>query len=264
MNWFTTYDLLKRNGPFTFAVDYIIWYIVVAIAAIVGIYFLNKYKTEKRVKIVLIVLWAVAVALDLTKLIVNICEGFSIGGDLPLYVCSLFLYIMPVALWGKGVFKTMAMAYICSISLFGAFANYAMPSVVEDYSLFSFRGFHTTLYHTILVLVPLIILCTGSFKFKFKDFGWQILGFVVVTLPVVFFNYIADCNYMYFNEGVIIEDVAAKMSYAWPLLLYVIYAAIMILMQLIIMGITKLVEIMRAAIQKRGQQPKAATDGATK
>lgn len=255
MNWFTTKDLLGRDGPFTLSLDYFIWYAVVAVLVIVGIYFLNKYKTEKRIKIVLIVLWAIAVVLDIAKLIVNIATGFSIRNDLPLYVCSLFMYIMPFAIWGKGKFKTMGAAYICSIGLFGAIGNYVVPSVVVNYSLFSFYGFHTTLFHTILWVTPLVILCTGYFKFKFKDFGWQMLGFVVITLLVIPFNYIADTNYMYFNDGIFIEDFAKTVSYAWPIFMYVFYAAIMMVMELLVMGVTKLVEIIAQKVKKDSNNP---------
>lgn len=250
MNWFTTNDLLKREGPYTYSADYIVWYVVVAIAVCAGLYFLNRYKTEKRVKTVFIVLWAMAVTLDAVKQVVNIYDGFSIGGDLPLYVCSLFLYIMPVAIWGKGIFKDLACAYICTINIFGAIGNYVVPSIVTRYSIFSFYGFHTTLYHTILWTTTLVMLCTGYYKVQFKKFGWQMLGFVIVTFPVIIFNYIADTNYMYFNTGIFIEDFAAKVGYAWPLFMYAGYAAIMIVMELLIVGVTKLVEIIAPAIKK--------------
>lgn len=262
MNWFTTHDLLKRSEPFTYSTDYIVWYFAVAILFCVGIYFLNKYKTENRVKFVLIVLWATAVVIDLVKLIVNICTDFSIHGDLPLYVCSLFLYIMPFAIWGKGIFKTIGAAYICTIGVFGAIGNYIVPSVIIHYSLFSFYGFHTTLYHTLLLVTPLVMLCTGYFKFRFKDFGWQMLAFIVITLPVIPFNYITDSNYMYFNTGIFIEDFAAKASYAWPLILYVAYAAIMMVMQLIDIGLIKLVEITIPAIKKRLNKNQKSADNA--
>ena len=263
MNWFTTNDLLGRDGPFTLAVDYFIWYAVVAVLVCLGIYFLNKYKTEKRVKIVLIVLWAIAVALDVVKLIVNIATGLNIHSDLPLYVCSLFLYVMPFAIWGKGKVKMMALAYICTIGLFGAIGNYVVPSVVVSYSLLSFHGFHTSLYHTILWATPLVILCTGSFKFKFKDFGWQFLGFVVITVLVIPFNYITDSNYMYFSTGVFgfEEPFIEMVSYAWPIFLYIAYAAIMMVMELLAMGITKLVEIIAQKVKKDSKETIQATAG---
>ena len=47
-NWFETHDLLNREGPFTYSVDYIVWYIVALLIIGLGIFFLNKYKTEKR------------------------------------------------------------------------------------------------------------------------------------------------------------------------------------------------------------------------
>ena len=123
INWFQTHDLLNREGPFTFCIDYIIWYIVVGLLIAVGIFFLNKYKTKKRIKIVLTVLWAVAVAIDLAKLIKNIYYGFNINGDIPFYICSLYLYTMPVVIWGKGLWQRMACTYNCTIGLFGAISK---------------------------------------------------------------------------------------------------------------------------------------------
>lgn len=258
-NWFLTHDLRNREGPFTFAPDYIVWYILVGLIAVAGIYLLNRYKSKKGIQITLIVLWAISVALDLAKLILNICTGFSVGGDMPLYVCSLFMYIMPVAIWGKGKFKSIAAAYVCTIGLFGAIGNYVVPSVIEDYSLFSFRGFHTTLFHTVLMITPFVMLCTGAYRLKFKEFGWQMLGFVVVTLPVIPFNYLTDSNYMYFNDGIFIESFAEKVSYAWPLFLYFFYAVIMLVMQALIFGITKLVELILKKLKKNQVQPAVAT-----
>ena len=252
MNWFQTHDLLNREGPFTFCIDYIIWYIVVGLFIAVGIFFLNKYKTEKRIKIVLTVLWAVAVAIDLAKLIKNIYYGFNISGDIPFYICSLYLYTMPVVIWGKGLWQRMACTYNCTIGLFGAIVNYIMPNVTVNNSLFSFAGFHTTLYHTILIATPLVMLCTGFFKLKFKDFGWSFLSFVVITFPVVIFNYIAGTDYMYFREGGIelVKGIATTLSYGFPIVMYAVYAVVMILMQLLIMGITKLVEVIKLKIGK--------------
>lgn len=265
MNWFTTKDLFNRNGPFTVCADYIVWYILAAIVSCVGIYFLCKRKNEKTTKIVLIALWAVTVALDVTKLIVNICSGFNIRSGLPLYICSLFMYVMPFAIWGKGVFKNIGCAIVCSIGLFGAIGNYVVPSVIVSYSLFSFFGFHTTLYHTVLVVAPVIMLTTGYYRFKFKDYGWAYLGFFVLTIPALIFNFIAKTDYMYLFEGnylPLLDGVAEKVGYAWPLIMYAVYAVIIILMQLLVMGITKLVELIAAKINCKRSAPEFAGDDA--
>ena len=249
MNWFTTKDLLKREGPFTMAPDYIVLYLVAVVLLVVGLYFLIKHKSEKTTKIVLIVLWAIAVALDAMKLIKNIATDFNIRADLPFYVCSIFMYVMPVAIWGKGIFRKIACALVCSISLFGVIGNYVVPTVVVNYSLFSFSGFHTTLYHLMLLAAPLVILCTGYYKFSFKDIGWTFLGFVVITLPVMIFDWIAKVDYMYFLKGSwlpLVGDLPTKMGFGWVFLLYFGYAVMIMLMQLIVMGITKLVEVIRS------------------
>ncbi len=225
MNWFTTEDLFQRSGSFVFSVDYILWYILAFTALGVGIYYLVKRKSEKATKIVLIVLWAIAVSLDVVKLIVNICTGFSIRTAIPFYICSIFMYVMPFAIWGKGLLKRIACGIVCSIGLFGAIGNYVVPTVTVDYSFFSFLGFHTTLFHTILISVPLIMLCTGYYKFQFKDYGWIYLGFFVLTIPALILNFIAKTDYMYLYEGnylPLLDGVAEIVGYAWPIIMYLV------------------------------------------
>lgn len=255
MNFFTTTDLLGRSGPFSSSIDYIVWYAVFVLATIGLVWFLAKKKSMRATKITLIVCYAIAVAFDIGKYIITLSNGFDIGGDLPFYICSLFLFITPVAIWGKGKFKSMACTYTCTVGFFGAIMNYIIPSTTVTHSLFSYLGLHTTIYHSILMLVPMIMLCTGYHKIQFKKFGWDFLGFVVITFPIIIFNWIAKTDYMYFNTAEMtqlgfIMNIASATSYAWPLLMYVAYAAVYAVMGGIIVGITALVNVIIKATKK--------------
>ena len=255
MNWFTTSDLLKRTGPFVYSLDYIIWYAVLGLLLVGAVIWLVKKGTPKIVKILLIVLWAIAVAFDLAKLILAIVNGFVLTGSLPLYICSIFMYAMPFALWGKGKIKEMACTYVCTIGLFGALMNYVVPSVTLNYSLFSFWGLHTTIYHSMLLIVPFVMLCTGYHKIKIKDFGWAFLGFVILTISVVAIDYIIKADYMYFRTAEttslgFVMNIAAATSWFWPVLMYVGYAVVQIVMTSLVIGIVALVRLIKKSCTK--------------
>ena len=74
MNFFTTNDLLGRVGPFNKCIDYTIWYILLAVLTAAFIWFLNKNKRKhvNLVKYSLISTWAIAVTVDIIKIIVSV------------------------------------------------------------------------------------------------------------------------------------------------------------------------------------------------
>ena len=257
MNFFTTSDMLGRSGPFNKCLDYLIYYIVFAFITVGAIWLLNRKKNTKAIKISLIVFWLIAVVADTIKIIVSISTGgFVLTGSLPLYICSIFMYAMPFAIWGKGKIKDMACTFVCTIGLFGVFMNYVIPSVTINYSLLSFWGLHTTIYHSMLIIAPLVMLCTGYHKIKIKDFGWAFLGFVVLTISVVALDYIIKADYMYFRtaEGTslgIVMNIASATGFFWPILMYLGYAIVQIVMTGVIIGITALVSAIKKAVTKK-------------
>ena len=65
MNFFESHDWLNRPGPtYAFKLDHIL-FVVIGLLIGVGLCFLLRKKDKKTVKIVLIALWAFAVAIEL-------------------------------------------------------------------------------------------------------------------------------------------------------------------------------------------------------
>ena len=204
MNFFTNPDWFGRSGPFAYNTEYIV-FMVLAIALAFILPVLLRKTQARTIKIVLISLWAVAVLLDVLKYGYNWISNLSKGTvvmanlDFPLWTCSMYLYLMPIALFCKNEKISRACsAFICTISLFAGLVNFAVPS--SD-SLFSFYGMHKTVYHYILMLTPAIMLGTGYIKLKLKDILGVMAVFVIVGVPVYIFNVIFKCDYMYTYNG---------------------------------------------------------------
>ena len=245
MNFFTNPDWFHRPGPFAYNTEYIIFIVLSIIFAFICPIMLKK-KDNKTIKTVLIVLWGVAVALDVVKygysLIVNLKNGVTGLGnyDIPLWTCSMFLYLMPVALFSKNEkVKRACTAFICTISFFAGMVNFAVPC---DDSLFSFYGMHKTVYHYILMLTPAIMLGTGFIKLQVKDLLGIMAVLVIFGIPVYIFNAIFKQDYMFTYDGSWLPIDASFISFKplYTLLCLIVYALVALLFIGIDIGVRKL------------------------
>lgn len=252
-----SHDWLGRPGPFLNNLEYLLFYLAFAIFSVVLIVILKRKNNPKLTRIVLMVIYFVSVTIDMIKLYALSLDGeFNVGGDMLLYICSLFLYTMPFALFAKGKLKDAACTYVCTISVFGAIMNFVVPGVVDRNSLFSFWGLHTTIYHLNLLLVPAIMLITRYHTLKWKDFGWAFLMFFVVTIPALFFNFMAKTDWMYLRVGSglplpFVEPLVEKIGGLWTIVAYAGYALIEAIMLSIFWGLDKLIVLIKTKIDQR-------------
>ena len=137
---------------------------------VLGCLLLRK-KSEKTIQTVFAGLWIAVVILEIAKILWETFCGttveFEVGGILPLYPCSIFMYAMPFAIWGKGKVRYAACGYVCSLGLVGGAINFVYPAnILNNYSCISFAGFHTLFYHGVMVLCAATMLLTGYHSYK--------------------------------------------------------------------------------------------------
>ena len=245
MNFFTNPDWFGRPGPFAYNLEYIVFIVLAIVFAFVLPILLRK-KDKKTIKTTLMILWIIAVCLDLLKygysLIYNICnDSLSLQTlDLPLWTCSMFLYLMPITLFCKNEKVSRAStAFICTISFFAGMVNFAIPC---EESLFSFYGLHKTVFHYILMLTPAVMLGTGYIKLKLKDLIPVMLVLIVFGIPVYVFNAIAQQDYMFTYDGswlpIDVSFISCKPLYT--ALVLIVYAVLALLVIGIDIGVRKL------------------------
>lgn len=254
MNFFENPDWFGRPGPFAYNLEYIV-FMVLAIAFVFVLPILLKGKDKKIIKLLLIILWGVAVVLDILKygylLISNAVNGtFTIANiDVPLWTCSMFLYLMPFVLFCKTEkVQRACTAFICTISLFAGLVNFAVPA---EESLFSFFGLHKMVYHYILLLTPAIMLGTGFIKLNLKDLLPSMIVLVIFAVPVYVFNAIFKQDYMFIYDGSFLPFDASSISSVskllYTLLALIAYAVLALMVIGIDMGVRKLHEKIKKA-----------------
>lgn len=101
-NFFTNKAYLPADLPGKlFSPLHIVVMVILIIAVPLAAFLLRKTE-EKKLKILFIVLWAVLSAFEIVKIVwesVTNPNGFEVTGILPLYLCSIFMYVMPFAIW---------------------------------------------------------------------------------------------------------------------------------------------------------------------
>ena len=75
--------------------------------------------------------------------------------SLPLYLCSLFWMMLPLAVFARRDWlRQMASATVCTMGLLGGVFGLVFNIYLSRYPFFSFVPVRSLLYHMLMVLVP--------------------------------------------------------------------------------------------------------------
>ena len=239
-NFFTHKDFLppaKDIAGTMFTPLHIIFAVILlGIVIFTGLY-LSK-KSEKTIRTVFAVIWATVACLEIIKILWETYTGatvnFECGGILPLYPCSIFMYAMPLAIWGKGVVRYMGCGYVCTLGLLGGSINFVYPAnILGNYSCISFAGFHTFLYHGAIVFCALVMLKSGYHSYKKVTYARELLLPAIPALCVsvaanaVNFSKVGS-DYMFFrlNSFFFAPIGAATPDWLSVIIVYILYLII--------------------------------------
>ncbi len=236
-NFFTHRDFLPEPAllPGTlFTPLHLVFALVWALAVAAVCRWLHR-KPEQTIRRCLAALWAVTVVLEPTKIIWETLTGaqvvFNWIGLLPLYPCSIFMYAMPFALWGKGQVRESACGYVCSLGLLGGLINFIYPAnILCAYSCLSFAGMHTFFYHGTIVLCALTMLLSGYHKLtgitKFRQLLRPAVPFLIMSVVANLVNFSpVGSDYMFFRlESFFFAPLGAALpKWATVLIAYAAY-----------------------------------------
>ena len=233
-NFFTHKDFLPPANELPGTMFTLLHFIVSAIILAVVIFFairIGKGKNEKKIKLLFTILWISMVVLEVVKITWETFSGsqvyFEATGILPLYPCSVFMYAMPFAIWGKGIVKKSAEGYICTIGLIGATINYFYPAtILSNYSCISFAGFHTFFYHSSMLICALILLISKTHKYKvdkWYETFYASLPLLAVSIIANIVNFTINADYMFFKgRSFVFYDILGQNPIALNVILFYI------------------------------------------
>ncbi len=239
-NFFTHKDFLppanQIPGTMFTPLHFVFSAICIALV-IIGAILISK-RSERTIRTVFAVLWGLLVVLEASKIVWETYSGASVnfewGGILPLYPCSIFMYAMPFAIWGRDRVRYAACGYVCSLGFLGGAINFVYPAnILSNYSCISFAGFHTFFYHGSLVLCTLVMLLSGYHSYKKVKHAWELLlpavPFLAVSVIANLVNFSKiDSDYMFFKlESFIFAPLGAATP-DWLAVIIVYFAYLLI------------------------------------
>ncbi len=165
-------------------------------------------KRKHLIRRVFAIVWMFLVAFEVVIVLwdsyAGIHKGIDLQTGLSLYPCSLFLYTMPFAIWGSGIWKKMACGYVCTLGLLGASLNFLYPIArLLDYSCISFASFHTFTFHGSMLFACIVMLKSGYFSYhaqQLRELFYPCIPSLLLSIPANLINYSSiDADYMYFR-----------------------------------------------------------------
>ena len=209
-NFFTHKDYLVPAGqiPGTLFTPLSFLFEAVLLAVIVGGAVWLSRKKEK-IRPVLCTIWILLLVWEVTIIAWDSLAGRTKAMDyatsLSLYPCSIFMFVLPVMLWGKGKAREMAFGYLSTLGILGAAINFLFPiSRLTAYSCISFPGFHTFFYHGSMLFAYLVMVISGMHRYtgvrRWQQLFYPCIPSLIVSVPANILNYSPlGSDYMYFT-----------------------------------------------------------------
>lgn len=236
-NFFTHKDFLPSADkiPGTmFTPLHFVFSAIIAVIVIIGILTVRRLP-EKQIKLVFTVLWAVLTLAEAAKLTWECLSGrtvqFELGGNLPVYPCSIWMYAMPFVIWGKGRVRNAASGYVCTLGLVGGLINFVYPAtILGSYSAISFPGFQTFFYHGAIVFTAFVLMTSGYHRFDHAenifDCFLSVIPAYIMSLFANTANIILGTDYMFFRcNSFFLAPIGAALPDALTfVIVYIAYA----------------------------------------
>ena len=210
MEFFTSHDWLNRGlSSYAFQWDHIVFILVLVGLGVFLSLFLRK-KSKKTIKIVMIVLWALGTALEISYYTYNyvMCavdpanHQFTIDGNLPLHSCLMFFYLFPFAIFSKNrIIKLATSNFIVIVNMIMGFITLFVGCPSAGYAALSFDGVQILTYHGIIVIVPLIMVVTNYYDLQKDDWKYGLSLFGILSTFIWIFDAAFGCDYFFFYDG---------------------------------------------------------------
>lgn len=192
--------------------------------------FIGRRLSEKGKNIMLICLLAAYLVLEAAKFIryFTVPGYFNIKTSLPFHLCSIAVFIYPLAVFCKNL---TIRNFIYGISMPGAFFALVTPDI-KGSGLFSFYFIHAMYAHTFIFFIPIFMVACGFFRPDYKRIPKLFVMLLICMIPALISNYFIGSNYFFINgvvEGTFTETLAnivGEQFYVLPMvaLVFLIWA----------------------------------------
>ena len=122
--------------------------------------------------------------------------------NLPLFLCSMQMFAIPLAAFSKGKLRDAALDFVFIFGILGAvLGTYGAGQNYNCYPVLSFNNVVSGLTHSIAGFASLYIAFSGTASMKRENIG-LCFGVLIVLCAVAYgVNHLVDYNYMFLMRG---------------------------------------------------------------
>ena len=148
-------------------------------------------------------------------------QGFNYGGILPLYTCSLFMYALIGAAWGRGRLREYCLSFITTVGLLYGAVGVVYCNGLNYYPFWTFGAFYSLFFHSAMFVTGVFLLVSGYKRLEWADCLRAMIPILALAVIAVPFNYVynhlansnADYMLLYSGGGVpIYQDLSEKLA----------------------------------------------------
>ncbi len=250
-----------------FSLPHLIFIALVAVLTFVISYLLRNTK-HRKIDVFLKIFSIWMVFHEVSKICWESYYDFTVGSGkfnlqiLPLYTCSLFIYTLLAAAWGKGKLRQYALAFITTVGLLYGGVGVVYCNGLNFYPFWTFGAFYSLFFHSSMFAVGVFLLMTRYYELEWKDIFRSFVPIVLLALIAVPVNYYLNINkiegsdfmLLYSGGGVpIYEGLAEKLGEKG---LRFIYTLIMLATHLALSAaVIAIYKLIRRIFRKKAEAP---------
>lgn len=159
---------------------------------------------------------------------------FHFASTLPLYLCSLFWWLMPVAMFTKpGRLKQTALACVATVSLTSGVFGFVFNYHLNAYPFFSFVPIRSLTYHFLMIWGAVLLWTSGYYQPKAGDQWRSFIPVWLLLIPGLILNQLHGYDYGYTAGGIGTPLEILSSALPKPIFLIILYGALFLLHWLI-------------------------------
>ena len=203
-----------------FSTPHLVYIALVFVSAFLICWLLRR-TSHRRITALLKALFVFSALLEIAKISwesyydITTGRGFNSYGLLPIYTCSLFIYTLPFAAWGKGRVRRSALSFLTTVCLLYGAIGVVYCNGLNFYPFWTFGAFYSLYFHSAMFVTGVFLLMTGYHRLEWSDALWAMPPILLLCLVAIPVNHALGSDYMmiYSGSGVpIYEDLAARLA----------------------------------------------------
>ncbi|MGM9665513.1 MAG: hypothetical protein ACI3XX_03125 [Eubacteriales bacterium] len=194
----------KENACGMFTAPHIISLIICIIAIGVALYFARNISDSALKKLTRIFAY-VFTAMEIIKIIYKFSYGYTEQLDFwfPLSFCSLFIYALWMAGFGKGLIYKLGVSFIVGGCFMGGASFLVVPATsLMDYPIYHYLSIHSMLFHSCMVFMAILYIRKRYMDVTLKNYRYYAPFVASACILSIILNLIFNANLMIMRNPV--------------------------------------------------------------